>query len=648
MLCFDKIVFLFLSRGKEKGMLVYLRANTGNWIIKFFLAIIIIVFVFLGVGSIGSKRKNSIATIDGEPVSIKEYQRTYNRMIEQYKIQFGNNLTDELLKALKLKEQALHALVNSKLLLRKADELGVIVSAKELQDNLMSEKAFQVDGKFNLEHYKRVLSLNRLTPEIYEQSQRDELKRQKVRQMVLSAITVSDLEARDWYTYQNKKIAVDYIKFSPGAIKIQPDAQQILTYYEQNKSKYQSSPKVKAAYLKFSPQDYKGKTSVSEEAIKVYYQDNLKRYEIAEKVEARHILIKVDKDSDEKQIAQGLKKAQDIYKKAVGGEDFATLAKTYSEGPSNKNGGYLGSFEKTAMVKPFADQAFSMKPGEISKPVLTQFGWHIIKVISRSGKTEKTLAQVHDQIKNELEQEQMQNRAYEMADEAFEAVIDGDDFEQVARIADKKSVQTMPFSIQGQELTFPGKKEFAKAAFGLNLNDISDVLQFGNDYYLIQVVEKIEPVDLPLEKVKKQVTAHLTGKLQKESARKQAKTILDTIKSDTSLKDVAELNHLTLQTTRLFARNDSVNEVGKNVEFLKAGFSLDKPGQIHRGIIETPVGYFIVSLNKIELPKKSEIEKNLKNVKQEIRWQKQSRSMQAWLAELKKQHDIVYDAGFLN
>ncbi|MDM8539230.1 SurA N-terminal domain-containing protein, partial [Desulfobacterales bacterium HSG17] len=417
-------------------MLGYLRENTGNWIIKFFLGIIVIVFVFLGVGSFGSKRNDSVATINDESITIKEYQQAYKMLVDQMRARFGKNLNDDILKALNVKQQAIDSLIDERLVLSEAQKLGITVSEKELQQSLLSIKAFQKDDQFNLEQYKRVLSLNSLTPEIFERSQINVLRQQKVRNMLFSAINVSDLEVQNWYLFQNTQTAVDYLMFAPGDYTdIQPDAEQIKKYYTENRENYKSEPKIQTMYLEFSPEDYKDKVSINDVRIKEYYQEHIEQFKTPQKIEARHILIKVKEDAAKEEVAKTEKQAMDIYEMAVKDQDFGELAKMYSQGPSKETGGYLGTFEKNAMVKPFADKAFSMETGEISKPVRTMFGWHIIKLVNKFEASTKTLDQVSKTITQELESTEKQNMAYYQAGEAFDAVIDGDDFDQVALIA---------------------------------------------------------------------------------------------------------------------------------------------------------------------------------------------------------------------
>ena len=285
-----------------------------------------------------------------------------------------------------------------------------------------------------------------------------------------------------------------------------------------NSENYKSDLKIQTEYLEFSPEDYKDDISITDVMIKDYYQEHRQEFKIPQTVEARHILIKVQEDATQEKVDSGQKQAQDIYDMAVDGKDFQELAKKYSQGPSKESGGYLGKFEKNAMVKPFADKVFSMETGEISEPVRTMFGWHIIKLVDRFDASTKTLEQVSKKIREEIETLEMQNLAYYKAGEAFDSVIDGDDFEQVALIAGKKILTSNEFSVNGKGLDLENNAnaEFARTAFELPLDVISDIKQFGDSYYLIKTIKRVDPVILEFDLVKERVIDELRAKLQKE------------------------------------------------------------------------------------------------------------------------------------
>jgi len=150
------------------------------------------------------------------------------------------------------------------------------------------------------------------------------------------------------------------------------------------------------------------KTVVTDAEAKKYYDEHPDLFKQPEKIRARHILIKVNQNATKAEKEKARKKIKDIQKKLKKGEDFAKLAKEYSEGPSSKNGGDLGYFSKGQMVKPFEKAAFALKPGQISDIVETQYGYHLIKLVDKKPATVVAFKDVKDQLQEFLKQEKVQ------------------------------------------------------------------------------------------------------------------------------------------------------------------------------------------------------------------------------------------------
>jgi len=152
-------------------------------------------------------------------------------------------------------------------------------------------------------------------------------------------------------------------------------------------------------------QEVTEKIKVSDEETKAFYDKNPQLFQQPEQIKASHILIKVQADAPADQKAEARKKIEDVQQKVKKGEDFATLAKTYSEGPSGPKGGDLGYFRRGQMVKPFEEAAFSLKPDETSEIVETQFGYHLIKVNDKKPAKKMTYAEVKDRLNEHLKKQ---------------------------------------------------------------------------------------------------------------------------------------------------------------------------------------------------------------------------------------------------
>ena len=302
--------------------------------IKVLLGAIVIVFVFWGVGSYRSQKANRVASVNGNVITRDDYKSSYNRLLDQMRQRFGK-LNDDMIKMLRVEQQALNQLIDQKLLLDEARRLGFRVTDHELAGSIRKIGAFQSAGVFDGGIYKRVLNSARLTPEAFEILQRESMLMNKLKSFILANAKVSDLEAEKWFNWENASIKIDYVLFEPDQYKnIETLDDELNIFFDKNKESYRTEPKVKVNYIYFKPETYSSKINVSDDEIKEYYESNREKFKTEKSVTARHILLKTDpKDSDE-QVEEKRKKALEILKMAKDGKDFAELAKEFSEGPT--------------------------------------------------------------------------------------------------------------------------------------------------------------------------------------------------------------------------------------------------------------------------------------------------------------------------
>nr|WP_319493546.1 SurA N-terminal domain-containing protein [uncultured Desulfobacter sp.] len=633
-------------------MLRYLRENTGNWIIKFFLGIIIIVFIFLGVGSMNANKRNQVATVNDQAITFAEYRDAYQRMIQRLQQQFGNSLNDDLIKSMNVKQYAVDSLIDQKILDLEAQKLKIVVSDEELKQSLLSVKAFQKDGVFDMDLYKRVLRQNEMTPETFEETQRNTIRNSKLQRMVANSITVGDQEARAWYSFNNTKVGIDYAAVDPASFSdVLASEDQIRAQYDDHHDLYMSEPRRKVAFLVFAPKDFENQVKIDDAAIRDFYDQNPAQFTTPEQVEASHILIRVDENADEQTVARTKEEAMSVYEKAVNSVDFAELAKAYSQGPSAASGGYLGRFDRNSMVKPFADAAFAMKPGDVSQPVRTRFGWHIIKVTDKTPETVTPFETAKVQIQKELAASQLQDLAYNKAEEAYDAVLDGDAFEQVALVAAKQPVTTPAFTSLGTELkglniSDPGA--FATAAFSLADNEISEVKKIGNSYYLMQVSEKIDPMLRAYDDVRNEIALTLTADMKKQAAKKAAESMLEKAGDDPRLEKIAGDNQLTVESSKMFTRNEPVPGITGSESIAQAAFTLDEKKPVYERALDVAGKFYIIGLKEKQAPDAAAVAENLDKVKLQLEARKQQDYYAQWLAAQKEKAEIRINTDIIN
>jgi peptidyl-prolyl cis-trans isomerase D len=580
-------------------------------------------------------------------ITADEYRVTYKRLIEQMRQNFGNNLNDELIKTLQLDKQALNQLIDKILMRQAAANLELRVSDEELSQSIRSISAFQNAGVFDPRRYQGVLNSNDLTPEAFEMDQRDALLLEKLNNLIAGSVKVSDQEAMAWYMWNEAMVNLDFFLLEADRYSdVTVAADDIRKYFESRKESYKTEPALKVRYVKFEPKSWVSQAEVADDEIQAYYHDHPTEFQKPKTVEARHILIEVDQDADAEAAAAAKKRIEEVLQKARAGEDFAELAKQYSEGPSKDKGGYLGTFERDAMVKPFSDKAFSMKSGEISDPVKTRFGWHLIKVEKVNEATTTPLAGAKDDIRNKLADERAKQLAYDAAESVFDAAFEGRSLEEIAADQQLTVNTTDFFTRQKPPKGLADKAGFAKAAFDLPEDQVSDIQDLGDGYYLIELVAKQAARVPELPEVEERVKTDLINEKKNEKAKTDAEALLTALKDGGTIETAGKKFDLTPKSTGFFKRNDAIPNIGFERDLSRAAFELSDRTSLPQEVFQGGKGFYVIKFKQRKTPSKEEFDKEKANVKEKLLQQKRSEALRAWLEQKKNSSEIIVESGY--
>ncbi|MFO7962747.1 MAG: SurA N-terminal domain-containing protein [Desulfobacterales bacterium] len=623
-------------------MLNTMRKNAGSWMIKVLLFAIVVVFIFWGVGTFREQRSGRLAIVNGESITYDEWAKTYNSMVENLRQQFGENFNDDMLKVLNVKEQALNQLINNRLLLEEAKRLNFRVGQQELVDAIRSIPAFQTDGVFNPRLYRRVLSHFRMTPEEFESIQRSEILVGKLRTFINQTANVSDEEALEWYQWNRASVNIDYVLFETDTYThINPSEEEIRKHFEENKGSYAIPPTRKVQYLDLDPIELRSKATVTDEETAVYFEEHPEEFVQPKTVEASHILLKLTPDAEPESVEKKRKEAIEIMEMAKGGKDFAELAKTYSEGPTKASGGYLGTFEKNEMVAPFAEKAFSMHAGEISEPVRTRFGWHIIRVEKINEEGSKTFEEVKGEIREKLEMQYAEQMAYDQAELIFESALETGDLAQTAENHNLKIHTTDFFPKSGPKTGIANPEEFASVAFDLEIMDISDIFRIDEAFFILQPIESRNERIPEFAAVKKSVKEDLIEKRQAEAALKDAEKLLAELEDGFSESRNAETDiPPAFQSTGFFNRFGPIPDIGYEKEVIEAAFKLTPENPYPDRAIEGSEGFYVIRLEERKEPDKQGFENEKDEIKETLISQKQSKTFDSLIDYLKNKSEI--------
>ncbi len=623
-------------------VLSLMRRHAKSWLIKFLIGMIAVVFIFYFGYSFTSRGGVKIGYVNGEPISGTEYQKTYRRLLEALQRDYKNAWSENLIEVFDLKNRALENLINQKLVSQEAKRIGLDITEQEIQKEILAYPAFQYRGRFDESRYRALLSQNRMKPEDFEASIAQDLLQRKLRQFLMTFSPVTEQEVLDQYTFSNQKMKISFVQFQPKTYEksVTYDQKSMEAYFEEHKEEYRVPEKIKISYITMDPEMFKSGVSITDKQIKDYYEENKEMFRQEKEVSARHILLKVDRNASEEEERKVREKAKMVLEKARKGEDFPKLAKKYSEGPTAQKGGDLGYFSEGRMVKPFEEAAFKMKKGEISELVRTQFGYHIIKVEDVKEERARTLDEVREEIRKTL----TNMAATDLAHEKALSLIDQMPYDVVLdQYAERQKVPTKQSGYFSSNETIPdigGDDKLRKSIFSFERNDVSEVLEFGGKFYIIQVVDK-KTSHLPeLKDVKEKVKKNFTSHLATLEAKSVAEDYLAQLKGGKDWKQLAKERNLTPKTTEYLTRNDYIPQIGYAPELQEAAFSLNENRSYPEGVFQTDKGVIVIKFEGRKGVDMAKYEEEKENYRISLMRAKNQVIFGDWLEELKGRAEI--------
>ncbi len=395
-------------------------------------------------------------------------------------------------------------ILDQSILLNDARNMGLAVSDSELRDFVIANRTM-ADGTFlDEDQWSDTVyrSWGMQVGSFEEYIRNNWLMTDKFRQLLMSAAYVSEEDIVERFSENNRKVELEMMVLNTYDVRNEIDMgddAKVEAFYNKNKDKFVTGDQRKIQFVVFPVNDYLKDQQVSDEAIRNYYDQNIERYRIQEEVQARHVLIKTDKRSDEEALALINKVKAEI----DGGLDFAEAATKYSEDEGSKTrGGDLGKFQRGRMVPPFEQAAFSMEVGQISEPIKTQFGYHIIKKEDHTQERLRTFDEVKAAIKSTISRDMATAQANSLAADFRQMITDGAEFSEAAQKNSYTVHESTPFDNDNRSHLGEVLKANAQvrlAVFRLTeLNEVTPVINAGPQTVVAKWVEEVEPRNLDI------------------------------------------------------------------------------------------------------------------------------------------------------
>lgn len=559
-------------------MLQSIHDKLKGWVAYVVLGAIASTFVLWGINwTLGTA--DYAAKVNGREIPVNEVREAYQRQLAQMARGEGGPV-DEAQRAA-LKQKVLDEFIGSEAMISRAEELGYRVSDAELLKEMARIPAFQVAGKFDQAHAVAVLKAQgRDVAEIEGMIRRNVQLQQLDSALHYSSFaTPGEIRKITALMDQQRELAWLVLPAAHFAATATPDDAAINAWYTAHKAEYLTPELVNLRYIEISLAELSASITVSEAQLRAYFEEqktkNPDAYTQPEQRRVRHILLQV---SDPKDDAAAKAKAEQILKRAQGGEDFAKLAQEFSQDPgSAKQGGDLGMSERKVWVAPFADAAFSMSVGEIRGPVKTQFGYHILKLDAIQPSSTRTFEQGRSDIEAEYRRSEADRLFNSLQDRVADAALQNTtDIEVVARKAELPARQINDFSRTDGGGALAKAPKVIEAAFSQDVLDghLSQIVEVekGRGVILRSTDHRL-PQQKPLRDVRADVIAAWKKQRGVELARAAAADAIKRLDAGESWESLAKSLGGNLQAAHFIGRTDA----GVPVELRRAAFEVPKP-----------------------------------------------------------------------
>jgi len=499
-------------------------------------------FMFFGIGTSRKKKRPDTApavVIDGVSVPIEVYQRRLSRLERTYRQRFGDMWNQEMSDRLDLPKQAYDQMVDEVLMQNEVDRLNIAVSRRAVDDALKGLPDFKTeDGKFDPQKYNEIIGQPGIPWDDIRASLRAQLAMNALASNVMAAVRISPTEIEQEFVRRNATAKVKYLALTPTSLM--------------------------------------DEVTVTADDIRAYYDEHTETYSVADQRRVSYVKVPIEPSEADRAAVMG--RAEEVLEKARAGNDFAELARQYSDGPSGPRGGDLGTFGKGAMVAEFDQSAFALEPGQVSDLVETRFGIHIIKVEDRStdddGKPQVHARHILFKVEPSDEtRKRLSEQAWSISNDAGKE--DGS-LEAAARANDLEIDQSEFFTEKTRYLAgLVGATDIATLAFAMELGEVSEPVELADAYVVFRVDEEQPAHVQPLEEVKGRIEAELKRDRATDLLEPRIRELAGKIKSLDELDEIEPEMAAKVRTSKPFSREkDAPGIVGRSPEFIDAAFTL--------------------------------------------------------------------------
>ncbi|QKQ26354.1 SurA N-terminal domain-containing protein [Candidatus Reidiella endopervernicosa] len=570
-----------------------IRDRATGWIAWVIVILISVPFALWGVNEYFSTDPQVyVAQIAEEKISQRQLMNVYQQRMDRLRSQLGSNYRPGMFNEKQLKRLVLEEMIEQTLLLQAIQQQGFAISDKHLAQQIHATQSFLDEGKFSQARYERLLSSAGFTAVSYEMEERGQMVMSQLSNgIVASALpSVEEVEALVKLRDQLRKVA--YLQLSAAAFsdEISISDAQVAERYEASKSLYMQPEKANLSYIELRVQDLESLIDVDEETLELTYQEQQVQFLSEEQRRASHILIMVN---DEAADDAARTKIESLQARIRAGESFESVAKEASDDvASAASGGDLGLFGRNVMDQAFEEVAFSLTKGEVSEPVRSSFGYHLIKLAEIHAPEQKSFAEVREQLLETVKRERAEKLFYERAEELANLAYENPESLDPAAETLGLTVKNSGWMTRAGGGSLPEDPKVTDAAFSkevLNERINSGVLEVTADHMVVlRLYEHKEPEQKPLDEVRGEIKSTLLAEATKARAEESAAEMLKQVAAGEALQNIAGQKGASLNESLWIKRDDKA--LPQSV--VKGAFVLPHPdeGSSTQSVVSLPKG----------------------------------------------------------
>ena len=586
-----------------------------------------------------------LAQVGDQEITVGEFQTLYRRQLQSYQVQSGGEITADILRSMGIDRQLLQQMIDEYAALQEAARLGVTVSDSEVREAIVSLPAFQQDGEFIGEAaYLQMLRMQQppLAPADFEENVRRSLMLQRLQAAITDWITVSDEDVEREHVRRNERVRLSAISFRADDFRegLAATDDDVAALFEQNANDYLVPEKRRLRFVLIDVPALKAQFTPSDADVQAYYDNNLDRYTEEVDLRVSHILLR----TQDKELADVQAEAASIAAEARDGADFAELARRYSEDEGTREaGGDLGRIARGQMVPEFEGAAFALEQDEVSDPVTSMFGVHVIKATEKSGGTMQTLDEVRDGIVDLLQQESADARADALS-EAMSLEIDEAADLEAAAVRRGLEVQESGFAALGEPILGLGfSSEVTTQAFQLADGEVAGPIPTPTGPAFVTVTGIQAPYVPPLEEVEARVRDDVVRRKAFVMAQERADAVAALLQDADDFGSAAQAEDLAVNESGLLARGEVMPGVGVNAQVEEVAFSLS-PGETSAPVL-TGNSAVVVHVHERQDADRADLQANRERLRSEMILERQNQFYAAYMENAKARIPISIDMG---